>query len=81
MTFGGQCSGFNIYYTTDNNLNDNEWTREYIPDAKQVASLIDDILPETTYYFKVQAVDNHGDALKMSDVVKYTHPAGKINYV
>ena len=77
----GLCSGYNIYYTTDNNLDDNEWTREFIADGKQVASLINNMLPETIYYFKVQAVDNHGHALTTSDVVKYAHPAGKKNYM
>ena len=46
-----------------------------------MANLMYDMLPETTYYFKVQAVDNHFDALKMSDVVEYTHPAGKMNFI
>ena len=39
------------------------------------------MLPETMYYFKVQAVDHNGDALTTSDVVEYTHPAGKMNCV
>ena len=46
-----------------------------------MASYIYDMLPETTYYFKVQAVDHNGDALTTSDVVEYAHPAGKMNYV
>ena len=78
---GGFCSGYNVYYTTDKNLDDNEWTREYIPDGTQMSTAIYDMLPETTYYFKVQAINNHGDTLQMSDVVEYTHPAGKMNYV
>ena len=68
-------AGYNIYYTTDKNLNDNEWFQETFSDGKNVAVYIKYILPETTYFFKVEAVNRDGSSF-MSDVIEYTHPKG-----
>ena len=74
-------AGYNIYYTTDKNLEDKEWIQESIPNGKKVARIIKNMMPETTYYFKVKSLCKHCNALAMSDVVEYRHPIGKMKHI
>uniref|UniRef100_A0A1L8DK65 Putative axon guidance receptor dscam n=1 Tax=Nyssomyia neivai TaxID=330878 RepID=A0A1L8DK65_9DIPT len=52
--FVDQITGFLVYYTTDTSKRDRDWLIEAIVGNAQTMAIIKNLLPYTTYYFKVQ---------------------------
>ncbi|KAI1280554.1 Neogenin -like protein [Halotydeus destructor] len=50
----GRITGYLIFYTTDNTKSDRDWAFEGVTGDKLTAEL-KGLLPDTTYYFKIQA--------------------------
>lgn len=55
----GQITGYVIFYTTDNTLQDRDWTLKVIFGNKLNTELTD-LQPSSLYYFKIQARNNKG---------------------
>lgn len=55
----GQITGYIVFYTTDNTQRDRDWVVEGIVGNKTSAAL-KGLLPETTYFFKIQARNSKG---------------------
>ncbi|XP_059613953.1 neogenin [Phlebotomus argentipes] len=52
--FVDQVTGFLVYYTTDTSKRDRDWAVEAIVGNSQTMAVIKNLMPYTTYYFKVQ---------------------------
>lgn len=63
----GQITGYVILYTTDPSLNDRDWSVQALVGDKMNA-LLNNLLPETTYYFKIQAKNEKGSGPVSSHV-------------
>lgn len=55
----GQITGYVILYTTDENLSDRDWSVQALVGDK-MNTLLNNLLPDTTYYFKIQARNEKG---------------------
>lgn len=69
----GQITGYLIFYTTDPEQDNRDWVVEGVVGDK-LSTVIAELTPETTYYFKVQARNQPGYG-PMSRVVKYRTPS------
>lgn len=52
-------AGYIIFYTTDSSKKDRDWAVEAIKGDKH-SYIIHNLLPSTTYYFKIQARNSRG---------------------
>ncbi|RUS68771.1 hypothetical protein EGW08_023467, partial [Elysia chlorotica] len=68
----GRITDYLIYYTTDLHAEDIVWPVEGV-EGSSLTTLIDNLTPDTTYYFKVQARNAKGKGPK-SKAVKYVTP-------
>lgn len=55
----GQITGYVIFYTTDNTQRDRDWVVEGVIGDK-MTTILKGLLPDSTYYFKIQARNNKG---------------------
>ncbi|CAG2109800.1 unnamed protein product [Medioppia subpectinata] len=55
----GQITGYVIFYTTDNTQRDRDWVVEGVIGDK-MTTVLKGLLPDYTYYFKIQARNNKG---------------------
>lgn len=55
----GQITGYVIRYTVDKSLPDNDWTVESVSEDK-LTTVLHDLSPDTTYYFKIQVRNKQG---------------------
>ncbi|PVD36565.1 hypothetical protein C0Q70_03550 [Pomacea canaliculata] len=69
----GQITGYLIFYTTDAQQDDRDWVVEGVV-GERLSTVIAELTPDTTYYFKVQARNRKGYG-PMSNTVKYRTPA------
>lgn len=75
----GQIIGYEIYYTADESLADNEWMTESLIGDKLTA-IIQDLVPETVYYFKIKVRNNKGHG-PFSSTVSFKTLSGTLVYV
>ncbi|XP_046562844.1 LOW QUALITY PROTEIN: neogenin-like [Haliotis rubra] len=68
----GLITGYLIFYTTDSNQADRDWVLEGVVGDK-LSTVISDLTPDTTYYFKVQARNRKGYG-PMSETKIYKTP-------
>lgn len=55
----GQITGYVILYTTNKNTADKDWALEPVAEDK-LTTVLHDLTPDTTYYFKIQVKNNQG---------------------
>lgn len=55
----GEITGYVIFYTVDNTQHDRDWIIENI-NSNLLSTSIKNLIPDTTYYFKIQARNNKG---------------------
>ncbi|KAL5020555.1 hypothetical protein ScPMuIL_003447 [Solemya velum] len=65
----GQITGYLVFYTTDSSQDDRDWVVEGVLGDK-LSTTIEQLTPDTTYYFKIQARNNKGYG-PMSPFVTY----------
>ncbi|XP_071098730.1 neogenin-like isoform X2 [Haliotis cracherodii] len=68
----GLITGYLIFYTTDSNQADRDWVLEGVV-GDRLSTVISDLTPDTTYYFKVQARNRKGYG-PMSETKIYKTP-------
>jgi len=73
-TPNGQITGYIIFYTTDNTQRDRDWVVEGVIGDK-MTTILKGLLPDTTYYFKIQARNNKGYGPLSQEVSFKTLPA------
>ncbi|KFM76351.1 hypothetical protein X975_12770, partial [Stegodyphus mimosarum] len=76
----GQISGYVIFYTTDNTQRDRDWVQEGVIGDK-LSTILRNLLPDTTYYFKIQARNAKGYGPFSSEVVYKTPPGLANNFL
>ncbi|OQV24966.1 Neogenin [Hypsibius exemplaris] len=70
----GLITGYLVFFTSDNSLNDLEWSVEGVVGDK-LTTVIRNLTPNTKYFFKIQARNSKGYS-PHSTVVSYTTPVG-----
>ena len=55
----GQITGYVILYTTDESLNDRDWSVQALVGDK-MNTVLNNLIPDTTYHFKIQAKNEKG---------------------
>lgn len=65
-----------VFYTTDN-TQDRDWVVEGVIGDK-LSTVIRNLMPDTTYYFKIQAKNTKGYGPLSSEIV-YKTPPGKVS--
>ncbi|XP_050396200.1 neogenin isoform X2 [Patella vulgata] len=68
----GLITGYLIFYSTDPKQDDRDWVVEGVVGDK-LSTVINELTPSTTYYFKVQARNSKGYG-PMSDIVMHKTP-------
>ncbi|XP_054161956.1 neogenin-like [Oppia nitens] len=63
----GQITGYVIFYTTDNTQRDRDWVVEGVIGDK-MTTVLKGLLPDSSYYFKIQARNNKGYGPLSSEV-------------
>lgn len=75
MTLGNyNVSEYIVYYTSDPTLDTKRW---FIKTTEKMMTYIGDIVPHTSYYFKVQARNAAGYG-PLSTTVVYNPPTGRL---
>ncbi|XP_015927066.1 neogenin isoform X5 [Parasteatoda tepidariorum] len=75
----GQITGYVVFYTTDN-TQDRDWIVDGIIGDK-LSSTLRSLLPDTVYYFKIQAKNSKGYGPFSSEVVYKTPPGMANNFL
>ncbi|KPM07494.1 Neogenin-like protein [Sarcoptes scabiei] len=70
----GQITGYIIFYTTDNTLEDRDWIVKVIVGAK-LNAILNGLQPSSIYYFKIQARNSKGYGPLSSEITFRTLPA------
>ncbi|XP_054724817.1 neogenin-like isoform X2 [Uloborus diversus] len=76
----GQITGYVVFYTTDNTQRDRDWVVEGVIGDK-LSAIISNLMPDTTYYFKIQARNTKGYGPLSSEVVYKTPPGLANNFL
>lgn len=55
----GRITGYVVFYTPDNSLQDRDWAMEAVL-GDQLTAVLSELTPDTVYYFKIQARNQKG---------------------
>ncbi|XP_050404291.2 papilin isoform X8 [Patella vulgata] len=71
----GNITGYVIYYSTKSQTDMGSWSVEAVVGTR-LSTIISDLQPDTTYYFRLQARNRYSYG-PMTDIITYRTPSGK----